>query len=411
MMGGQAAMLTGTWILKREGDKSNPKGKPVPPGEQDVLTLDADGRMTYLKKARSQENRGVWEFAADGQTLRIGGERPDEKESMDVLELSAKKLVMKTGPWVLTWEKGTPPRPQVPKAPADGPADPLVRELLALWSRFLDALRHYRLDEIRALVEVRPEEPIPPRAQAEAMAGMLPDLSSHPCLQVKREGRYAGVWVDTSPEGETEVTLLRFVEGDSGWRLVPAPNTLNAVGTDQKKDKLRMIAEEPSLRLVKEGMEGAASAPAPAAPAKEPAFTEDRRPDGAIRKDLEVLWTRLREACSKGDVEAASAILHPPPGPTSADELKAAAMELPDLAGGRFLRLVRSREKPWLLGYYTALPGKSATRRLVTRIVFARVGSEWRFPTGAASIERADVATAESTSLDPLLKKHAALRL
>jgi hypothetical protein len=404
-------MLTGTWILKREGDKGNPAGRPVPAGDQDVLTLAEDGSMTFLKKARDQERKGTWELSDDRKTLRMGD--ADGKEASEVLELSPRKLVVKMGPFVLTWEKGKPP--PAPKAPP-APKDPLAKELVALWTRFREALRAYRLDEIRTLVEVRPEEPVPPRAQAEAIAEMLPDLAEVPCLAIKREGAYAGYYADTSPKGETEVTLVRFVEAGSGWRLVPAPHTMNAVGTDEKKDKRAMIEEEPSLRLVAEGMGGAKapSEPAPPpAPAKAPAFTEDARPNDAIRKDLEALWARLREACGKGDVDAASAILLPPsggPAPTAA-ELKSAAESLPDLAGGKFLRLVRSKEKPWLLGYYAALPGKSATRRWVVLLVFARAGAEWRFPAGPASIERVDVHVAESTSLDALLKKHAALRL
>jgi hypothetical protein len=291
--------------------------------------------------------------------------------------------------------------------------DALKKELAGIWAAFKKALGDYDLEKIRTLVDINPAEPPPPRAIAQEFARMLPDLGTSPCLGIKTEGDFAGFYADTSPKGETEVTIVRFMKSGDRWKLVPAPNTMSAVGTDQKKDKKAMIESEPLLRLVTEGIgkvPDAAPAPEPTAPDGPPPYAEDTRPKEAVRKELEQRWGELRDAFGKGDLAAAKKVLFLPPDLAKSDpmpeEMKAYHARMPDLTGSRFLRLVFHKQKPWLAGYYAAANSDKPTQKNVVLIVWARVGDRWMFVPGPGSLTSVDLPKAESTSLDSILKKH-----
>ncbi|NUN48269.1 MAG: hypothetical protein HUU15_05505 [Candidatus Brocadiae bacterium] len=98
-------MITGVWLLTREGDQGKPRGAPVSPDQQDRLTLAEGGAMTYFKKARDSENTGRWSVSADGKTLLMGGDTPEEQEECPILELTATILRFRSGPLFLTWER------------------------------------------------------------------------------------------------------------------------------------------------------------------------------------------------------------------------------------------------------------------------------------------------------------------
>ncbi len=123
-----------------------------------------------------------------------------------------------------------------------------------------------------------------------------------------------------------------------------------------------------------------------AAPEAEP---PDARPEPVIRKELDSVWKRIREAFAAGKPEGAADLLlldegAALPGPDEAREVAKAA--LPDLARGRFIKLGWRRDKPHLAGYYAEVNTGNAKKTTVALVVFVRKGGAWKFAPGPVSI-------------------------
>lgn len=251
----------------------------------------------------------------------------------------------------------------------------------ATWNEVRSAFADYRLDDLKKHLDVPPDAPVPNRAQAKAFAEQLPDLSKSRFLKLLREKNRIGyaAQVDVEKPG-TAVLVVRF---KADGRLVPAPDTMSVYQTDEKQDPQSLLASEPSLRLFPAagGEPSPALGPSGGAP--------DARSEAAIRKEVEGVWKRLRDAWAAGTPEKADDVqIWADDRRPSADEAKAAAKDrMPDLGRGRFIKLVWSEKKPQLCGYVAEVNTGNAKKTTLAMIVFARRDGAWTFAHGPAALQ------------------------
>gem|GEM_PF-4614377 len=265
----------------------------------------------------------------------------------------------------------------------------LSRELAALWTGFRAALADYRLDDVAKYVDLPKDAPAPGRAQAKQFADDLPDLAKARFLDLALDGDRAGYYALLDP-GKA-VAVIRFRKTPGGWRLVPGPHTVAIVEREETLDlsaARKMVAEEASLGLrpAGDGERDAAPPPAAAAPKGEPPDTRDER---VIRRELEGIWRKIRAAFASGKPGNAADVLlwvdgAKEPAP---DEAKEAAKAMPDLARGRFIKLVWSVEKPHVVGYVAEVALGDAKKTTVALVVFARKDGAWKFAPGPLALE------------------------
>ena len=250
----------------------------------------------------------------------------------------------------------------------------------ATWAAVRSAFADYRLDELRKHLDVPPGAPLPDRARAKQFAGQLPDLSTARFLKLLREKDRVGyaAQIDVGNPGTT-VAVVRFM---ADGRLVPAPDTLSVYQTDEKLDPEALLFSTPSLRLFPTPG-GDAPGPPPAAEAP------DARPEPLIRKELQAVWKKIREAWAAGTPEEADAVqVWEGERRPSADEARTAARErMPDLGRSRFIKLVWSEAKPHFCGYVAEVNLGNAKKTTLALIVFVRRDGAWKFAPGPASTE------------------------
>ncbi len=263
--------------------------------------------------------------------------------------------------------------------------DALRRTLEAFWAEVRLALAEYRVDDLRRLLQAPEGMPTPTRPQAQDFLKQLPDLTTSRFLKLVKEQDRAGYVARTHPEkGGTTLTILRFRRRGEAWELVPAPETLSSFELDTPLDDAAIAEEvetQPVLRLFPPGEP---LAPPPPAPEEPP----DERPEPVIRKELEGIWRRIREAFAAGRPESVAPLLLYEEGaaPPTPEQAREAAKEMPDLQRARFDKLVWSLLKPQLLGYCAEIrldPSKAAT---VALLVFVRKDGAYRFAPGPAAV-------------------------
>jgi hypothetical protein len=278
-------------------------------------------------------------------------------------------------------------------------------ELELVWARVRAGFAEYKLDDLRALLDLPPDAPVPDRAQAKQFADALPDLSRARFLRIDVDGDLAGYYA-ALPASGTDVAVVRFRRTDAGWKPAPAPNTLSSYSTDEKVDPVSLIAAQASLALRPDGAV-APEPPAGAAPA-------DTRPEAEIRRDLETMWKRIRSAFASGrpDMAAADLLFVDGAQPPSADEAKAAARDfLPDLARGQFLKLGWKEGKPHLVGYYAETKVGDFKTSTVSLVVFVHHKGRWKFAPGPAAIETVQIPRAPKGKLLELIESDSRLRM
>lgn len=288
-------------------------------------------------------------------------------------------------------------------------ADELRARLESLWAEVRRALADYDVPRMKRLLHAPENMPAPPRPQAAAFLKALPDLAASRFLKIVQEKDRAGYVARTHLDQEgTTLSILRFRRKGADWELVPAPETLSSYQTDVAFDAAGLAAEvdgQPALKLFPAGeMLGE-----PPPPDVEP---PDERPEADIRKELEGIWKRIRDAFAAGKPEGVEDLLLYAEGvesPTSA-EAKDAAKELPDLARGRFIRLAWHPDKPRLVGYYAEIKPGNAKITTVALLVFVRKDGAYRFAPGPGALTVVELPPTSQAKLkalcagDPRLK-------
>lgn len=265
----------------------------------------------------------------------------------------------------------------------------LKRELESLWAGLRAAVAEYRVDEIRKRLSLPEDAPAPTRAQAQQLAEALPDLAKARFLKLARDGDRAGFYARTDLDKPgTTLTVIRFRQAGGTWQIVPGPHTLSSYSTDEKLTdaaiRKRADAEE-SLRL-RPAEEGEAPPPAASAAKGE---APDARPEAEIRKELEGVWRKIRDAFAAGKPGDAEALLLWVDGatPPSPDDARAAAKAMPDLARSRFIKLLWSVEKPHLAGYVAEVDLGNAKQTTVAIIAFVRKDGAYKIAPGPLTME------------------------
>lgn len=262
--------------------------------------------------------------------------------------------------------------------------DELKRRCEATWDGMRAALRDYRLDDLKKLVDLPADLPVPPRAQARAIGENLPDLAKNRFLKFVREKDRIGYVCAFEPDGGkgTGVAVVRF---RTDGRLVGGMEMMSIYETDEKADPERLLATQPMLRLFPPPFGEAPATPEDAA--------GDARPEPVIRKELEGVWKRVRDAWAAGTPEKADEVqIWEGDKRPSPDEARAAARErMPDLSRARFIKLVWSERKPHLAGYVAEVNVGNAKKTTLAMIVFARQEGVWKFVPGPASIEAVEL--------------------
>ena len=247
-----------------------------------------------------------------------------------------------------------------------------------IWAEVRAGFAEYRIEDLRKILDVPEVVPVPNRAQAKEFADALPDLSRARFLKIVTVGEVAAYYAQSGKE----VHVVRFQRSGAGWKPLPAPHTMSSYSTDENIDAEALIAREPSLHPVP----GESTESTPAPPAGEP---QDARPELEIRRELEALWRRIRDAFASGRPERASADLLLVEGATlpGTDEAKALAKEhLPDLVRGQFLKLGWRADKPQVAGYYAETKVGVFNKSTVSLVVFVRHEGRWKFAPGPAAI-------------------------
>lgn len=263
--------------------------------------------------------------------------------------------------------------------------DALRRDLEAFWAEVRRALAEYRVDDLRRLLQAPEGMPTPTRPQAQDFLKQLPDLSTSRFLKLVQEKDRAGYVARTHLEkGGTTLTIIRFRKRGDAWELVPAPETLSSFELDTALDDAAIAQEvetQPVLQLFpSDVME--------TAPPAEPEEPPDERPEPVIRKELEGIWRRIREAFAAGKPDSVAALLLYADGvePPTPEQARAAAKDMPDLQRARFDKLTWSLLKPQLVGYCAELKPGDPKARTVALLVFVRRGGAYRFAPGPASV-------------------------
>ena len=133
--------------------------------------------------------------------------------------------------------------------------DELKVEFEGIYGAVRQAFAEYDMATARRLLEVPADTPEPTREQAAAMADFMPDIASAEFMEIRTEGEVAGYYAETGT-AECEVAVVRFVRGDEGWRLAPAPFTMSSYSTDDfpPGEGRALVEREESLSLKPEGM-------------------------------------------------------------------------------------------------------------------------------------------------------------
>lgn len=263
--------------------------------------------------------------------------------------------------------------------------DALRRSLEAFWTEVRRALAEYRVDDLRRLLQAPEGMPTPTRPQAQDFLKQLPDLSTSRFLKLVREKDRAGYVARTHLEkGGTTLTIVRFRKRGDAWELVPAPETLSSYELDAALDDAAIAEEvetQPALKLFPSEAMEAAPPPAPEEP-------PDERPEPVIRKELEGIWRRIREAFAAGRPGSVAELLLYADGaePPSPERAREAAKDMPDLQRARFDKLAWSLLKPQLVGYCAEIRLDHAKAATVALLVFVRQGGAYRFAPGPAAV-------------------------
>jgi hypothetical protein len=288
--------------------------------------------------------------------------------------------------------------------------DALRRTLESFWAEVRTALAEYDVPRMKRLLQAPEGMPTPTRPQAADFLKQLPDLSASRFLQLVQERDRAGYVARTHlDKGGTTLTIIRFRRAGGGWELVPAPETLSSFEVDAPLDAAGIadeLATQPVLKLFPPDEMLGSAPPAPEEP-------PDERPEPVIRKELEGIWRRIREAFAAGTPERVAGLLlyedgGVPPGPEAARE---AATAMPDLTRARFDKLVWSLLKPQLVGYCAQLqtgPGKPPT---VALVVFVRKDGAYRFIPGPAAVTVVEFPPVPPAELNDLIDTDPRLEL
>lgn len=259
--------------------------------------------------------------------------------------------------------------------------DDLRRTLEALWAEVRKAIAEYRVDDMKRLLQAPPGMPTPTRPQAKDFLAQLPDLSTSRFLKLLREKDRAGYVARTHLDQEgTTLTILRFRSRGEAWELVPAPETLSSLALDTALDEAAIATEVETQPVLKLFPPGETMMPPPEEPEEPP----DERPEPAIRKELEGIWKRLRDAFAAGKPESVTDLLLLAEGvePPTPEQARDVAKDMPDLSRARFDKLAWHPLKPRLVGYYAIRPPST-----VLLIVFVRKDGAYRFAPGPGAME------------------------
>ncbi|MEN8149261.1 MAG: hypothetical protein ABFS86_05525 [Planctomycetota bacterium] len=133
--------------------------------------------------------------------------------------------------------------------------DELRAELERIYGTVRQAFADYELDAARPYLDLPPDAPVPTREESEMMAQFLPDLATAAFMELRTEGTVAGYYTETG-SGECEVTVIRFLSGESGWKLAPAPHSMSSYSTDDfgPGEGAKLVEREESLALVPDGL-------------------------------------------------------------------------------------------------------------------------------------------------------------
>ena len=106
--------------------------------------------------------------------------------------------------------------------------DDLREELAGIYGTVRTAFEQHDLDTLARHVDLPEGTPTPSREQTSAMAEFLPNLPDCRFLDFVLEGDRAAYYVESDLDNEfgSEVTVVRFFQGDEGWRLAQAPHTI-----------------------------------------------------------------------------------------------------------------------------------------------------------------------------------------
>lgn len=289
----------------------------------------------------------------------------------------------------------------------------LKREFEAIWGEVRKGFEEYRLDDVKKHLDVPPGAPVPNREQAKEFAAQLPDLSKCRFLKIARDGDRAGYCAQQNPEAKgATLLIIRFQKSGAAWKLAPAPDTMSIDSTDETLTPAQVLKRLETEATLKLRPSDPGEAPA-AAPAKD-GEKVDARPEAEIRKELEGVWKRLRDAFAAGKPEAAADLLVLEDGAKlpSADEAKAAAKDhLPDLVRGQFLKLGWRADKPQLVGYYAQVNVSDARQSTIVLIVFVRKDGAWKFAPGPAAMSVVKVPHAGRAAILKLIETDSRLRL
>ena len=281
----------------------------------------------------------------------------------------------------------------------------LRQELEEMYGTVRTAFENYDLDTALKYVDLPEGAPMPSRPQVQAMADFLPKLGECRFIDLVVKGNRAAYYTESELDvsERSEVTVVRFVKGEAGWRLAPAPHTISAYNGEKTDEAglMRMIEEQESLVAFPEG--DPEEVPPPSG-SGEAAGESDNRKDSEVQQDLEALWCRLRTALIAGDVDAAKRdmLLDDDQQGLTAEDARRFGTSLNDLTKCRFLKLGWRRDKPEICGYYTEADVDNPEQSTIVMIVFGYKDGRWWFVPGPVSIEEAPV---DKTDREGLLKE------
>jgi hypothetical protein len=128
-------------------------------------------------------------------------------------------------------------------------------ELERIYGTVRRAFADYELDAARPYLDLPPDTPVPSREESQMMAQFLPDLAAARFMEIRTEGRVTGYYAETGTD-DCEVTVIRFLRGESGWKLAPVPHSMSSYSTDDfaPGEGAKLVEREESLALVPDGL-------------------------------------------------------------------------------------------------------------------------------------------------------------
>jgi len=130
--------------------------------------------------------------------------------------------------------------------------DELADAIERTWTELRQAFLDFRLEDVKKLLPVPPDAPVPTREQARQFGEFLPDLRRGRRVKLLREGERAGLVVRFEKAPGVEIAIVRFGKTEAGWAPLPGMETVSSYASDEALDEAavaKLIDTRGSLQL------------------------------------------------------------------------------------------------------------------------------------------------------------------